>query len=328
MVKEKALKPKPIASVKYIDFGTVNAGTKQAAVITVKNCGGAYKNLKVVPELWFKIANLRHVASSNEITMRLETDCRDPGIIYRGFLTIRMDKQQTKVRVRVRTKQSRKAAVIPKSNKTRLPDKQPRESQTSPPNEEPISATPPPTTPSQPPPDKNVPTDKETKSTPSTDKPAKTKKKKGSVFIVIISTLFVLVAILWPTDRLMTIEPEGTILYFDSEEKLVKTTFVNLDVGCSTVNHRLLPLVGEDGKEFDIPIKEVEKIEFETVSREIMMSWPDRFDPKEIPQIDVRIFQNGTITEYSMYATYWIYFRNAEGEKIGLHFPRVKEIQF
>lgn len=104
----KSLLPKPVASVKYINFGTVAVGSKQSAVIVVKNCGGDYRNLKVKPEPWFIITEVRHLSSKNELTLKMETNCQEDGVIYNGFLIISMDKKEAKVRVRVRTKKKRK----------------------------------------------------------------------------------------------------------------------------------------------------------------------------------------------------------------------------
>jgi hypothetical protein len=209
MAKERTLKPKPIASVRYIDFGTVDAGMIQKAVITVKNCGGEYKNLKVIPELWFKIATMWHKNSINEITMRLETDCRDPGIIYRGFLTILMDKEKTRVRVRVKTKPGRKAVVIPKTGKTKArpkPEEKPEEPQpastASPPDKEiPPQKTPPDKKPAPPkqeePPSPPLPPDKK----PRKPQPPNSKKKTGklkAVLIIIGSLAAVIAMVTYP----------------------------------------------------------------------------------------------------------------------------------
>jgi len=122
----KSLLPKPVASVKYINFGTVAVKSKQSAVITVKNYGGDYRNLKVKPEPWFIITEVRHLSSKNELTLKLETNCQEDGIIYNGFLIISMDKKKAKVRVRVRTKKKRRVkppqpALQPQPVKKEIP---------------------------------------------------------------------------------------------------------------------------------------------------------------------------------------------------------------
>ena len=109
MQKETA--PKPVASIQYINFGTVRIGSIQRATVVVQNAGGNYQKLSIESfEPWLKIA-WRPLSAKKELPLRLQIKAagEEPGRVYQGFIIIGLDEKETKIKIRFRTRKKRKA---------------------------------------------------------------------------------------------------------------------------------------------------------------------------------------------------------------------------
>ena len=153
------------------------------------------------------------------------------------------------------------------------------------------------------------------------------KKKIGPWGIIAIG---IMGTVIWLGCTPRTTPATYLVTYLSSDETPVEAEFIRIDVGKHKNYPLHLPLIDPDsGKEFDLSFEKIKKAEFETLTSKIVESWPSRFESREkTPKIRVRIeYTNGISETYLAYATYWAYLYDQKGNRIALHFCKVKEIQ-
>jgi len=122
----------------------------------------------------------------------------------------------------------------------------------------------------------------------------------------------------------------GITTYLTKDETPVTTEFIDIKVAMRVGVKYLLPLVDPDGNIFEISIKDIRKIKFEIIPYSQIQLWPMQFERVEdVPKIKVEVeYLDKSSYTYYTYATWWIYFWDEKGVEKGMHFCRVKEVEF
>lgn len=120
-------KPKPTVDPPHIRFSNVEPGKIKRASFIIRNVGGPYSGMITNPTSWVEIVGYFSL-SDEELPLKVEIEAKgeDWGKSYSEHITVKLDEQETQVRVELQTKPEpvkEKAGVssIPKSKPTAPP---------------------------------------------------------------------------------------------------------------------------------------------------------------------------------------------------------------
>ncbi len=100
-------KPRPVATPPSIRFSGVPAGEVQTASFIVQNEGGPYKQIWFSnPDSWVRISDYQSIDPSDELPLQIEIEAvgEEWGKHYIEYITVRLDDQETEVKVELKTR--------------------------------------------------------------------------------------------------------------------------------------------------------------------------------------------------------------------------------
>ncbi len=100
-------KPKPAVDPTRIQFSDVEPGETQKASFTIRNIGGPYSKIWVSnPDSWVRVTDWESLAPSDELPLEVELEAEgdDWDKSYTEYIRIRLDEEETTVRVELQTK--------------------------------------------------------------------------------------------------------------------------------------------------------------------------------------------------------------------------------
>ena len=100
-------KPKPVVDTEYISFKDVEPGETQTASFVIRNVGGPYTKIRVSnPDSWVKVVRGFPLTDSDELPVQVEIEAEgdDWDKIYSETIRVRLDEEETQVRVELQTK--------------------------------------------------------------------------------------------------------------------------------------------------------------------------------------------------------------------------------
>lgn len=103
----RAPKPKPVVDPPFIHFDDVPAKTVKMGSFIIRNEGGPYSEIWFSdPKSWVKITDYTSLADSDELPLRVEikAEGEDWGKTYSEVIRVRLDNEETQVRIQLRTK--------------------------------------------------------------------------------------------------------------------------------------------------------------------------------------------------------------------------------
>lgn len=124
-------KPKPVVDPQYIRFDKVDPGEIQTSSFVIQNVGGPYNKIWVGnPDSWVRVVRWSSLTPKDELPLRVEIEAegKDWAKSYSENITIKLDEEETKVRVELETKSEpvrEKVWVgdIPRAGPTPLPSR-------------------------------------------------------------------------------------------------------------------------------------------------------------------------------------------------------------
>ncbi len=124
----QVLKPKPVVTPPVIQFVGVPAGEVQRATVILQNDGGPYEKILCTPtkehspDSWLCVSGYRSVGDSEQLPLQVEIEAtgEEWGKHYKGYITICLDDQETRVQVNLET-MARPATAHPSPGTTRRP---------------------------------------------------------------------------------------------------------------------------------------------------------------------------------------------------------------
>ena len=107
----QVLKPKPVVTPPAIQFVGVPAGEVQRASVILQNDGGPYEDILCTPvkehspDSWVCVSGYESVGDSAQLPLQVEIEAtgEEWGKHYKGYITIRLDDQETRVEVSLGT---------------------------------------------------------------------------------------------------------------------------------------------------------------------------------------------------------------------------------
>ena len=100
-------KPRPVADPDHFHFEDVKPGETKAFSFVVKNVGGPYKRLVISnPDSWVRVAKCSSLTDSDELPLQVEIEAEGAewGKTYSEHITIKLDEEETWVKVELETK--------------------------------------------------------------------------------------------------------------------------------------------------------------------------------------------------------------------------------
>lgn len=100
-------KSKPIVYPQRIRFSDLEPGEKKQASFIIRNLGSPYKKIWFSnPNSWVKVMNWASLTTSDELPMRVEIEAKgeDWGKSYSESIRVKLDDEETQVRVTLQTK--------------------------------------------------------------------------------------------------------------------------------------------------------------------------------------------------------------------------------
>lgn len=101
------VKPKPVVDPPYITFRDVKAREAKKASFIIENIGGPYTKIWISnPDSWVKVLSWTSVTSDDELplTVNIEAEGKDWGQIYAEYIRVKLDEEETEVKVELETK--------------------------------------------------------------------------------------------------------------------------------------------------------------------------------------------------------------------------------
>jgi len=124
----EVLKPEPVVTPPAIQFVGVPAGEVQRASVILQNDGGPYEKIGYAPDKerdpdsWVCVSGYESVGEFDELPLQFEIEAtgEEWGKHYKGYITIYLDDQETRVQVSLET-MARPATVHPSSGTATRP---------------------------------------------------------------------------------------------------------------------------------------------------------------------------------------------------------------
>jgi Tol biopolymer transport system component len=124
----QVLKPQPVVTPPAIQLVGVPAGEVQRASVILQNDGGPYEDIGCTPykenspDSWLCVSEFESVGDSDELPLQFEIEAtgEEWGKHYKGYITIRLDDQETRVQVSLET-MTRPATAHPSSGTATRP---------------------------------------------------------------------------------------------------------------------------------------------------------------------------------------------------------------
>ena len=123
------IKPKPVVEPQHIGFHNVEPGKIEKSSFTIRNIGGAYSRIRISnPESWVRVVRYSSLADSDELPLQVEIEAegREWGRIYTEHIKVKLDEEETQVRIELQTKpepikKKVAARIIPKARPSTPP---------------------------------------------------------------------------------------------------------------------------------------------------------------------------------------------------------------
>lgn len=100
-------KPKPIVDLAHIRFSNVKPGEIKRASFIIRNLGGPYTKIWFSdPDSWVRVVSWGSVTTSDELPLKVEIEAEgeDWGKSYIEYIKVKLDEEETQVRVELQTK--------------------------------------------------------------------------------------------------------------------------------------------------------------------------------------------------------------------------------
>lgn len=100
-------KPKPVVDPPYIGFRDVKPREVKKASFIIQNIGGSYTKIWISnPDSWVKVLSWASVTSDDELPLRvnIEAEGKNWGQIYSEYIRVKLDEEETEVKVELETK--------------------------------------------------------------------------------------------------------------------------------------------------------------------------------------------------------------------------------
>lgn len=100
-------KPKPVAEPPFIKFTGVKPGSIQRSSFVIRNAGGSYRKIWLSnPDSWVKVIGYASLTESDELPMKVDLEAigSQRNSDYTEFITIRLDDEETRVRIDLSTR--------------------------------------------------------------------------------------------------------------------------------------------------------------------------------------------------------------------------------
>ncbi|MEQ9730187.1 MAG: SUMF1/EgtB/PvdO family nonheme iron enzyme [Candidatus Methanoperedens sp.] len=99
--------PKPVVTPEHIRFDNVGPGNIKVASFTIQNIGGPYSKIWFsTPKSWMKVVRWYSTSVSDELPLKVELEAvgTDWGKTYTEYITVKLDEEETKVKIELITK--------------------------------------------------------------------------------------------------------------------------------------------------------------------------------------------------------------------------------
>jgi DnaJ-class molecular chaperone len=114
--------PKPVVDPQYIKFHDVEPNQIQTSSFIIRNDGGPYANYEITyssmndPDSWFRIVGCYVLTDSSELPAQaeIEAEGKDWGKNYVEYIRVKLDEEETQVRVELKTKPEPAGLTCPK----------------------------------------------------------------------------------------------------------------------------------------------------------------------------------------------------------------------
>lgn len=106
-VSHRLARPKPVANPAYIRFDNVPAKTVNTSSFIIRNDGGDYSEIWFsAPKSWVEIAHYTSLCDYDELPLRVEikAEGKDWGKTYSETIIVRLDNEETLVRIVLQTR--------------------------------------------------------------------------------------------------------------------------------------------------------------------------------------------------------------------------------
>jgi len=107
--KSSSPKPKPVVDPQYIQFADTKPGETQTASFIIRNAGGPFNKIKVWvdnPNSWARVASYSSLTESDELPLqvKVEAEGADWNKTYSEVIRVKLDEEETHIKVELRTK--------------------------------------------------------------------------------------------------------------------------------------------------------------------------------------------------------------------------------